>query len=81
MMLSYQKTASTGYPFDNKRLRVTLVAVWAAIGALNLYILINHVGKGWWVVAIYSNFEMCWEGMLISPYWARRKVILYQAYI
>jgi hypothetical protein len=45
--------------------------------AWNFVIVINQVGKGWWVVAAYSFFELIWDGLMISPYWARRKVILY----
>jgi hypothetical protein len=45
--------------------------------AWNFVIVINQVGKGWWVVSAYSFFELIWDGMMISPYWARRKVILY----
>lgn len=81
MMLAYQKTVSMGYPFDTKKLQITLGLVWVAIGALNLFIIMNHVGKCYWVVSLYSNFEMVWEGLLIAPYWARRRVILYQAYM
>ena len=81
MMLTYQKTAQTGYPFENKKNRVPLGAVQAVIMAWNFVIVINQVGKGWWVVAAYSFFELIWDGLMISPYWARRKVILYQVYI
>jgi len=81
MMLTYQKTASTGYPFVSKKNRVHLGVAWGAVMAWNFYILIFEVGKTWSVVVVYCFFELTWDGMMVVPFWARRRVILYQLYI
>jgi hypothetical protein len=75
-----QKARTNGYPRGSKN-QVGFV-VWAVAVLLNIQLIWNGQDKDYlWLPGFYGLFELAWEFFMVTPYWARRKVILINAFI